>query len=125
MKAYLLGKASVAAYTVRSGLAMVTPVLFIGSITVLLNGFPVQAYQDFLQTFLGGALRSILITTQYATVGVLAVYITIALNLSHTNREYGEKRVVLRFGSLLGCLTGFFILVGFFSGEPDFSLLSG
>ena len=104
---------------------MVIPILFIGSITVFLNGFPVQPFQDFLDNFLGGALRSILLAIQYSTVGALALYITIALNQSYLDQTEEGLRLVSRFGSLLGCLGGFFILVGFFSGEPDLSLLSG
>ena len=125
MKAQLSKKVSVIARTIKTGLAMVIPVLFIGSITVLLNGFPIQEYQDFLNSFLRGALRSIIITLQMTTVGTLAVYMTIAFNLCYMNQTEEGQRVVFRFGSLLGCLTGFFILVGFFSGDPDFSLLSG
>ena len=104
---------------------MVIPILFIGSITVFLNGFPVQPFQDFLDNFLGGALRSILLAIQQSTVGALALYITIALNQSYLDQTEEGLRLVSRFGSLLGCLGGFFILVGFFSGEPDLSLLSG
>lgn len=104
---------------------MVIPILFIGSITVLLNSFPIQVYQDFLDSFLGGAVRNILLIVQVTTVGVLALYITVAVNISYMNQEgYGE-RLVYKFGSLLSCVTGFFIIVGFFSGDPDFSLLSG
>ncbi len=104
---------------------MVIPILFIGSITVFLNGFPVQPFQDFLDNFLGGALRSILLAIQYSTVGALALYITIALNQSYLDQTEEGLRLVSRFGSLLGCLGGFFILVGFFSDKPDLSLLSG
>lgn len=118
-------KLSAAARTIKNSLAMVIPILFIGSITVLLNSFPIQAYQDFLDSFLGGALRSVIRTVQYTTVGILAVYLTVALNWCHMNETEEGVRLVFRFGSLLGCLTGFFILVGFFSGEPDLSLLSG
>ena len=113
------------AHTIKTGLAMLIPILFIGSMTVLLNGFPVQEYQDFLNTFLGGALRSLIQIIQYTTVGVLALYMTVALNLSYMNRAEEGQRLVYRFGSLLGSLVGYFILVGFFSGEHDFSLLSG
>ncbi len=125
MKNKLFVKASFIARTVRMGLAMVLPVLFIGSITVLLNGFPVQAYQDFLDSFLNGALRNILQILQVTTVGVLAVHMTIALNLSYRSQISEGGRQVSGLASLLGCLTGFFILVGFFSGEHDLSLLSG
>lgn len=104
---------------------MVIPILFIGSITVFLNGFPVQPFQDFLDNFLGGALRSILLAIQHSTVGALALYITIALNQSYLDQTEEGLRLVSRFGSLLGCLGGFFILVGFFSDKPDLSLLSG
>ncbi|MCR5478152.1 MAG: EAL domain-containing protein [Lachnospiraceae bacterium] len=125
MREHIRKKASELAGIIRASLAMVIPVLFIGSITVLLNGFPVQQYQDFLNSFLGGALRSIIITVQYGTVGILAVYITAALNFSYLKQTGTGQRLVFEFGSLLGCLTGFFILVGFFSGDPDLSLLSG
>ena len=125
MKEMLSDRAATVARIIRSSLEMVIPVLFIGSITVLLNGFPIWAYQDLLNAYLGGALKSIIITVQYATVGILAIYITIALNLSYMDLAGKGQRSIFRFGSLLGCLTGFFILAGFFSGEPDLSLLSG
>ena len=125
MRKTFFQKVSLVANTIKMGLAMVLPVLFIGSMTVLLNGIPVQAYQDFLDSFLGGALRSILLILQVTTVGTLAIYLTIALNLSYTNRLTESGQTVSRFGSLLACLTGFFILVGFSMGEHDFSLLSG
>ncbi|MCR5356621.1 MAG: EAL domain-containing protein [Lachnospiraceae bacterium] len=120
-----LKKVTVITGTIKTSLAMVIPILFIGSITVLLNGFPIQAYQDFISTFMGGALRSILLMVQTATVGILAIYITVALNLSYMHRTDEGMRLVFRFGSLLGCLTGFLIITGLFSGEPDLSLLSG
>ena len=86
---------------------MLIPVLFIGSITVLLNGFPIEAYQNFLNTFLGGAIRSVILIIQYTTVGALAVYMTIALNQCYMNQMEEGQRLVFRFGSLMGCLTGF------------------
>ncbi len=46
------------ANVIKVSLAMVMPVLFIGSITVLLNSFPIQVYQDFMDSFMGGALRN-------------------------------------------------------------------
>ncbi len=125
MKTHLRNRQSVIARTIKTSLAMVIPILFIGSITVLLNGLPFPRYQSFLDSFLGGALRSIIQTIQFSTVGILAVAMTIALNQCWMNQTEEGQRLVYRFGSLLGCLTGFFILVGFFSGEPDFSLLSG
>lgn len=90
MKDTFFKKISFIGNAIRMGLAMVLPVLFIGSMTVLLNGFPLLAYQDFLDTFLGGALRSILLILQVTTVGALAIYMTIALNISYM--EQTEER---------------------------------
>lgn len=125
MKASIHKKASIIANTIKTGLAMVIPILFIGSITVLLNSFPVQAYQDFLDSFLGGALRIIISVLQLSTVGILAVYMTAALNLSYMNQTEEGQRLMFRFGSLLACLTSFIIILGFNQENPDFSLLSG
>ncbi len=104
---------------------MVMPILFIGSMTVLLNSFPIQAYQDFLDSFLSGTLRNLLLIIQVTTVGILAIYITIAINLSYMAQMEEGERLVFKFGSLMSCITGFFILVGFFSSNLDYTLLSG
>ena len=82
MKTRAIKKLKFTAEMIKTGLAMVLPILFVGSFTVLLNGFPVQAYQDFLDTFLGGVLRTLIYAVQFPTIGVLAVYLTVALNLS-------------------------------------------
>ena len=125
MKIRIQKKASIAARAIKTGLAMVMPVLFLGSVTVMLNGLPVMGYQVFLDTFLGGALRLFITTIQMTTVGILAIYMTVAVNQSYMNQTEEGSRLVFRFGSLLGCITGFLILVGFFTGEPDMTLFSG
>ncbi len=125
MKASISKRTAIVARAIKTGLAMVIPVLFIGSMTVMLNGFPNQAYQDFLDSFLGGILRTTIFSIQATTVGILAVYMTISLNLAYMDLTEEGSRLVFRFGSMLGCMTGFFILVGFFSGDIDLSLLSG
>ena len=125
MKKIVIKELSTIAHTIKVSLAMVLPILVIGSITVILDGFPVLAYQVFLDSFLGGALRNLLLTIQVTTYGLLALYLTIALNLSFMSQSHDGDRLVFRFGSMLSCVTGFFILVGIFSGEPDFSLLRG
>ena len=125
MKGLILKKLSQTAKTIKNSLAMMIPILFIGSITVMLNGLPVMGYQNFIDSFLGGFLRSIILTVQSATVGALAVYLTVAINLCCTAQTDEGQRVVYRLGSMLGCLTGFIIISGFLSGEHDLSLLSG
>jgi len=125
MKTVFVKKATSIAYTIKASLAMMLPILFIGSMTVLLNGFPLPFYQEFLDSFMGGALRSIIQILQFSTVGILAIYLTIAINLSFLNQGVEGERLIFRFGSMLSCLAGFYIILGFSTREPDFSLLSG
>ena len=125
MKNAFFASLSTVARTIRDSLAMVIPILFIGSFSVMLNSFPIGAYQTFLDSFLGGGLRTIILTIQNATVGILALYITAALNFCYMNRKEDGHRMVFRLGSLLCCLNAFFILVGIFTGERDLSLFSG
>ncbi len=114
------------AHIIKTGLEMVIPILFIGSIAVLLNEFPVKEYQNFLGSFMGGAIRSLFNTIQSTTTGLLAVYLTIALNQCYLSIREEGQRLMFRFGSLMGSLTAYFILVGFFfSVRIDISLLGG
>jgi cellobiose-specific phosphotransferase system component IIC len=98
MKALRSKKISVIGSIIKTSLAMVIPILFIGSITVLLNGFPVQAYQDFLDSFWGGALRKLIQIIQSTTVGNLAIYMTVALNLCYMNQAEEGQRLAFKFG---------------------------
>ena len=52
MKTRFFKRISTIGRTIKLSLAMIIPILFIGSFTVLLNGFPIQAYQDFLDYYL-------------------------------------------------------------------------
>ncbi|MCR4597067.1 MAG: PTS transporter subunit EIIC, partial [Lachnospiraceae bacterium] len=124
MKTKIKKTAALITRTIKSGLAMVLPILFIGSMTVMLNSFPFQPYQNFLDTFLGGALRNIIQTVQGTTVGILAIYLTISISLSYMNQTEEGTRPVYRFGSILSCLTGFTIILGII-WDRDISLLSG
>ncbi len=124
IKAYIK-KAAFIAHTIKVSLAMVIPILFIGSFTVMLNSFPILSYQEFLDTFLDGALRNIISVIQSTTVGILAIYITVALNISYTSQTEKNHRLVFGFGSLIACLNGFAILIGMYTKDPDLSMLSG
>lgn len=125
MKKSILKTTSTLAHIIKDSLALVIPVLFIGSFSVLFSSFPIAAYQSFLDSFMAGALRNIILTVQVTTVGILAVYITIALNFSYMNRTEAGQGLIYRLGSLMCCLNGFFIFVGIFTGDRDISLLSG
>ena len=124
MKARAANFWSLISKTVRNGLIMVLPVLFIGSFSVLLVYFPIPAYQKFISGFLGGAIQYILFLIQLATLGLLPVYMTASINLSYTNSSQEGQKQVSRLASLLAALTSFFILAGIFTSDFDIKLLS-
>ena len=66
------------AHTIKVSLAMVLPILFIGSITVLLNGFPILGYQQFLDSFMGGMLRSLLLILPDASLTLTRTIYSVA-----------------------------------------------
>ena len=110
--------------TIRNALVMVLPVLFIGSFSVLLVYFPIQAYQRFLSAFLGGALQHFLFMIQLATLGLLPVYMTAAININFTASTQEGQKLSSRIASLISALTAFFILAGVFAHGFDIKQLS-
>ncbi len=110
--------------TIRNGFMMIFPLIFIGSISVLLLNFPIPVYQEFISTFLDGAIRKLLDIVQLTTLGLLPIYMTISTNLSYTNSTEEGQRLISKLASLLSALTAFFILVGFSSDGFDMKELS-
>lgn len=110
--------------TIRNGLVMVLPVLFVGSFSVLLVYFPIPAYQKFISSFFGGAIQNLLFLIQLGTLGLLPVYMTVAINQSYTNATKEGTKLVSKFASLLSALMSFFILAGIFTGSFDIKQLS-
>ncbi len=101
--------------TIRSGLVMVLPIILTGSFSVLLCYFPVPLYQGFISTFAGGAIQKLFFMIQLATLGMLPVYMTVAINVSYTALSEEGQGLSSRLASLLATLTAFFILAGIFS----------
>ena len=110
--------------TIRSGMIMVMPLLFIGSISVLAVYFPIPAWQHFISTFGGGCIQYLLFIVQLATLGMLPVYMTVAINLCYTNATEEGQKFSSKIASLLAALTAFSILSGIFTGTFDIKDLS-
>ncbi|MCR4954673.1 MAG: EAL domain-containing protein [Treponema sp.] len=111
--------------TIRNGLVMVFPIIFIGSFSVLAVYFPIPAYQKFIQSFLGGTIQNLLFLIQLATLGLLPVYMAISINLSYTNSTEEGQRFISKLASLLSVITSFFILAGIFSDGFNLKQMGG
>ena len=103
---------------------MVLPVTFIGSFAVLVVNFPIPAFQNFISSFAGGAIQSLLFLIQLSTLGLLPVYMTISINLSYTNATQEAPKFLSKLTSLLAALTCFVILSGLFTGSFELKELS-
>lgn len=74
---------SIYALSIRHGLTLAIPFITVGAFALLLNNFPLPVYQDFLVSFLGGALSAILTVIYDVTLGSLALVLLITIGLAY------------------------------------------
>lgn len=67
---------------VKHGLMLAIPFLILGSFALLINSFPITAYQDFLTLFLDGRLSDILTIIYNISLGSIAFIFIITISLS-------------------------------------------
>ncbi|MBQ7567109.1 MAG: PTS sugar transporter subunit IIC/EAL domain-containing protein [Oscillospiraceae bacterium] len=101
---------------VRSGLANMIPVLIIGAFALILQTFPVDAYQRFIESFAGGFLLLLFQMVNTATFGVLSVYMTYSISRAYMKLK--ADPTVVAGGAVVASLLSFFILAG--ANLPDF-----
>ncbi len=95
---------------IRSGLLTMTPVLIIGAFALILQTFPVVAYQRFIAGFAGGFLLSIFQFVFSATFGVLSVYMTYSISRAYMRLH--ARLGVPEAGAVIASLLSFFLLSG-------------
>ncbi len=72
--------------SVKRGLLMTLPALFIGAIALVITSFPVPEFQTWLLSLLDGAVYQLLDVTYQITYGFLAIYLTIAISYNCAKR---------------------------------------
>ncbi|MBQ3866647.1 MAG: PTS sugar transporter subunit IIC/EAL domain-containing protein, partial [Clostridia bacterium] len=95
---------------VRGGLIRVIPVLIVGAFALILNTFPVEAYQKAITTFMGGFLPLLFNAVNVATFGVLSLYMTFSISRTYTYLKGDEE--VSSFGAAISSVAVFLILAG-------------
>lgn len=113
-----IGK-SQSAVAIRSGLVMIIPALLVGSIMLVLQNFPIDAYQQFIKSFLGGALLEIIVFIYNGTFGMLSVLLTVAISYCYAKEEKTKSN--FRIGAVISSMAVFFILAGALSGDLSWS----
>lgn len=95
---------------VRNGLIMILPVMLIGSFVTLFRSIPIPAYKDFLQTFGGGILSTLLGWVYNGTFGIMSLYMTVTISYCYIQEL--EKDSGHWMEAIVSSLASFAILSG-------------
>lgn len=85
---------SIYALAVRHGLTLAIPFLIMGSFALLINNFPCEPYQDFLDSFIGRSFSNLMVGLYDVSLGSLALVLILTISLSY-GRLSGNDAVFL------------------------------
>lgn len=103
---------------VRDSLVHMIPVLITGAFALVVQTFPVDAYQSFLKSVPGGFLLRVAELIFSATFGVLSVHMTYSVSRSYMRLSADPDS--MDGGAVLASMISFFVLAGVYL--PNFSL---
>ena len=69
--------------SLRQGVVLAIPFLMAGSIALVLNSFPVSGYQAFLDGFLGGRVRDLLVLIYNSTLNALSLLLLVTISYNY------------------------------------------
>jgi len=104
---------------IKQSFIVLFPVLFIGSLSLLLLSFPIDSIRNFIETALDGAIYSILQLINTMTFGLSSLYLIIIVSYKYFKLK--SKRVNAIVFACLNSLICYFLLVGpkvFIQKEP-------
>ncbi|MGI6665595.1 MAG: PTS sugar transporter subunit IIC [Christensenellaceae bacterium] len=96
---------------IRKGLVMTIPTLMIGSFVLVLLNLPIPVFQDFLNGFLSGALRTILLFIYNGTFDLLSIIILLTISYSYAELKTTHLSSIITIPIL--SLGSFCIMSGF------------
>ena len=97
---------------IRKGLVMTIPLLTLGAVALIFQNLPIAAYQQFIKSFLNGALYAFFSYLHEATFGYLSLYLTIAVSLSYAQHKTEQGPSFFTLGAVFTALISFAILSG-------------
>jgi Phosphotransferase system cellobiose-specific component IIC len=101
--------------SIRDGVIMVTPVVLVGSFSLVIKSLPIFNNQQFIATFFGSLLFKFFSLIYNATFGMLSVYMNIAISASYSRLKLNKVYNLL--GAPITSIVCFFILIGISSGS--------
>lgn len=107
---------------IKESLIMIVPVIMMGAFSLLLKSFPFDGYQEFIKSFAGGVIYTILSYMYQATYGMLSVYMVVSVAMCYASSEKNSGGYF--FGPVVVSLCAFWILSGVcIEGKADFDVL--
>lgn len=95
---------------IRRGFIMVIPLLMLGSFALLLKEFPIAPYQEFIKNAFSGAFYKMFVFIHDATLGMISIYVTLAVSIYYVRMERLSKNYTFVCG--LTAVASFFVLAG-------------
>lgn len=105
---------------VKKGFVLVIPVVLTGSFALLLSNFPIAAYQNWLTSFGGGFLLTLLNFIFDATTGFLSLYLVMAISYFYSG-VFATDNLNLRIMAMIASLACFIASFGGMSGSLELS----
>lgn len=94
--------------SISEGLIRTLPVILIGSFALVLNSLPIEAYQDFLRSFMGGWAKDFLSTAYSASLGIFGIILTLSVSYSFAHYDGSS----MSFMASVTALCAYFIMMG-------------
>lgn len=85
---------SIFARSIRHGLTLAIPFLIMGSFSLLFRNFPIDAYQNAVNSWMNGASSSLFHTMYQISLGSLALVLTITISISYGNLVETDQSVL-------------------------------
>ena len=106
---------------IRNGLVNLIPILTIGAFALILQTFPITAYQTFIKSFLNGFVLKLLEIIYSGTFGVLSLHMTFSISISYMRLK--ASKTVSTAGANFTSIACFFILAGAYLNNFNISML--
>lgn len=106
---------------IKNSLIMLLPVLLVGAFALFFQSLPISSYQNFLKSFLSGAVYTFLGYVYSATFGLLGLYVTASVAINYMQSHMATQ--AYGYGIIVTSLICFFIFNGI-GGAEEFSMKS-
>ncbi|MGN1294877.1 MAG: PTS sugar transporter subunit IIC/EAL domain-containing protein [Bacilli bacterium] len=104
---------------IKNSLKLLIPILLIGSLSLVVISFPINAYQDFIKTFLNGLLYDIFNVIYQVCFGGMSIVMVYSISTSYY--AVVDKKVEGKHGVIFSSMVAFLILSGVFSESFNIS----